>query len=384
MRRLRVWGLGALAVVALVALAAPPGPRTTRTATIAIAAPALARGVVHVHSTRSDGSGTIDEIAAAASQAGLQFVLVTDHGDGTRPPLAPAYRSGVLVIDGLEISTTHGHYVALGLGQAPYRLAGDAADVVEDVRRLGGFGLVAHPDSPRASLAWRDWQAPVDGLEWFNLDSEWRDDSALRLARALVAYPFRPVPSLALLAGEGGGMLPRWASLAAQRRVIGVAAVDAHARLGREGGFDGAWINLRAPGYAALFATAQVSVELAAPLDGDAARDAASVLDALRGGRTFSTIAARAAAGRVAIVAERGGVTARMGQFLRGSRTGRGHRRGRRAGRRGHQDRVRRQDDHPDVRVVDLQPRARSRGGRPRLPGRGGLAVRAIASSRGR
>jgi hypothetical protein len=313
-----VWGLGALAVGGLAALAAPPGPRTTRTTSIAIAAPAVARGVVHVHSTRSDGSGTIDEIAAAAAQAGLQFVVVTDHGDGTRPLLAPAYRAGVLVIDAVEISTTHGHYLALGLGQAPYRLAGDAADVVEDVRRLGGFGVVAHGDSPRPALAWRDWQAPIDGLEWFNLDSEWRDDAVLRLARALIFYPFRPVPSLALLAGDGGGMLPRWAALAAQRRVIGLAAVDAHGRLGREGGFDGAWINLRAPGYAALFATAQVSVELDAALGGDATPDAAAVFAALRGGRSFSTIAARAAAGRVAISAERGGVTARMGQFLGG------------------------------------------------------------------
>jgi hypothetical protein len=314
-----VWGLGALAVIGLAALAMPPGPRATRTATVAIAAPALARGAVHVHSTRSDGSGTIDEIADAAAQAGLQFVVVTDHGDGTRPPLAPAYRAGVLTIDAVEISTTHGHYLALGLGQAPYRLAGDAADVVEDVRRLGGFGVVAHPDSPRPALAWRDWDAPVDGLEWFNLDSAWRDDSALRLARALFAYPFRPVPSLALLAGDGGGLLPRWAALAAQRRVVGLAAVDAHARLGREGGFDSAWINLRVPGYAALFGTAQVSVELDAPLRGDAASDAPTVIEALRGGRSFSTIAARAAAGRVAIVAERSGVRARMGQFLGGT-----------------------------------------------------------------
>jgi hypothetical protein len=314
-----VWGLGALAVIGLGALAVPPGPRTTRAATAAIAAPAIARGVVHVHSTRSDGSGTVDEIAAAAAQAGLEFVVVTDHGDGTRPPLAPAYRSGVLVIDAVEISTTHGHYAAFGLGQAPYRLAGDAADVVEDVRRLGGFGVVAHPDSPRPALAWRDWEAPVDGLEWFNLDSEWRDDSAPRLARALFAYPFRPVPSLALLAGDGGSLLPRWATLAARRRVIGLAAVDAHARLGREGGFDGAWINLRVPGYAALFRTAQVSVELDAPLRRDAASDAATILDALRGGRSFSTIAARAGAGRVAITAERGAGRARMGQFLGGA-----------------------------------------------------------------
>ena len=311
--------MGALAVMGLAALAAPPGPRATRTAAFTIAPAATARGVVHVHSTRSDGSGTIDEIAAAAARASLRFVVITDHGDGTRPVMAPAYRHGVLVIDGVELSTTHGHYLALGLGQAPYRLAGDAADVVEDVRRLGGFGVVAHPDSPKPGLSWRDWQAPVDGLEWFNLDSEWRDDSSLRLARALVYFPIRPVPSLALLAGDGGSLLPRWAAMAAERRVIGLASVDAHARLGSEGGFDRAWVSVRAPGYETLFATAQVSVELDAALGGDAGRDAAAVLRALRDGRTFSTIAARAAAGRVAIVAERGGVRARMGAFLPGT-----------------------------------------------------------------
>ena len=319
MRRWRVGILGALGVVALAALAAPPGPSPTIPAAFSIGAPALLRGVVHVHSTRSDGSGTIDEIAAAAARDGLGFVVVTDHGDGTRPVLAPAYRSGVLVIDAVEISTTHGHYLALGLGQAPYRLAGDAADVVADVRRLGGFGVVAHPDSPKPALSWRDWQAPIDGLEWFNLDSEWRDDAAPRLARALIYYPLRPVPSLGLLAGDAGAMLPRWAALAALRRVIGLAAVDAHARLGSEGGFDRAWLNLRAPSYDALFGAAQVSVEMDAAPSGDAARDAAAVLTALRGGRSFSTITARAAAGRLAIAADRGDRRARMGQFLGGA-----------------------------------------------------------------
>jgi hypothetical protein len=67
------------------------------------------RGVVHVHGRASDGRGTFDEIAAAAAAAGLQFVIVTDHGDGTRKPEPPAYRSGVLVIDAVEISTRGGH-----------------------------------------------------------------------------------------------------------------------------------------------------------------------------------------------------------------------------------------------------------------------------------
>ena len=68
----------------------------------------------------------------------------------------PAYRFGVLCVERDEISTTGGHYAAIGLGQAPYPLAGEPRDVAEDVRRLGGFGIVTHPLSPKRDLAWHD------------------------------------------------------------------------------------------------------------------------------------------------------------------------------------------------------------------------------------
>ena len=38
------------------------------------------RGAIHVHTRRSDGTGTMETVAEAASAAGLQFVIVTDHG----------------------------------------------------------------------------------------------------------------------------------------------------------------------------------------------------------------------------------------------------------------------------------------------------------------
>ena len=148
--------------------------------------PPTARGVFHVHSDRSDGSATVDDIAAAAARAGLQFVIFTDHGDGTRTPDAPVYRSGVLCIDAVEISTTGGHYIALGLPVAPYPLAGEPYAVVEDVRRLGGFGIVAHPGSAKADLGWTDAGLAYDGIEWLNGDSQWRDESRRTLGGAVV------------------------------------------------------------------------------------------------------------------------------------------------------------------------------------------------------
>src|SRR5438094_422505 len=162
-------------------------------------------GIVHVHTTRSDGRGTPDEIAAAAARAGVSFIVFTDHGDATRTPDAPVYRSGVLCLDAVEISTSGGHYVALDMPAAPYPLAGEPRDVVDDVRRLGGFGIAAHPDSPKAELRWSDWNAPVDGVDGINPDTSWRVHAAsgfrsrFRLVEGLLHYPTRPaetVPSL--------------------------------------------------------------------------------------------------------------------------------------------------------------------------------------------
>ena len=144
-----------LAAVFLWLLATLPPRAAVASGTVAEAIRArTVAGAFHVHSTRSDGSGDREAIAAAAARAGLQFVVITDHGDATRPPDPPAYLHGVLCIDAVEISTNGGHLIALDMPAAPYPLGGEAAAVVEDVMRLGGMPVAAHPDSAKAELAW--------------------------------------------------------------------------------------------------------------------------------------------------------------------------------------------------------------------------------------
>ena len=84
-RRFRIPAI-VLAVTALVLFALLP-PRTNHTASPPAS---TVRGAFHIHSSRSDGSGSVAAIAAAAARAGLQFIILTDHGDGTRTPDAPA------------------------------------------------------------------------------------------------------------------------------------------------------------------------------------------------------------------------------------------------------------------------------------------------------
>ena len=247
-------------------------------------------GAYHVHTTRSDGIADKAAVAAAAARAGLNFVIITDHGDGTRPPDPPVYIDGVLCIDGVEISTDDGHYVALGMSAAPYPLGGAAPAVVEDVTRLGGFGIAAHPDSPKPSLRWRDQAAAVDGIEWLSADSEWRDEPRRTVVRALVDYLVRPAAALASLLDRPTATLARWDAMSARREVVALAAHDAHGGIGGaiEDG-ERAWV-ARLPSYEATFKSMAIRAIVYQPLTGDAPADATAILQAIRAGRVFSTI----------------------------------------------------------------------------------------------
>ena len=284
-------------------------------------APVVVRGALHVHSVRSDGSGTVPEIAAAARRAGLDFVVLTDHGDGMRAPAPPVYRSGVLCLDGIEISTDGGHYMALGLPRAPYPLGGDAAGVVEDVARLGGFGIVAHPASPKPDLAWRDWSLPVDGVEWMNADSQWRDEGWPALAAAAVGFGFRPAESLATILDRPEAALAQWDRQTARRRVVGLAGADAHARvpLGIGGREDGAGLALRFPSYETLFRAFSVRVEQPRAWSGEPGIDTEALLGAVRAGRTYSVIDALGELAHFRYRARSGDAVIEMGERVPGT-----------------------------------------------------------------
>jgi hypothetical protein len=278
------------AVIFFLFATSPAAPRSTAWAGDAGIPPRTVSGAVHVHTTRSDGAADRATVAAAAARAGLAFVIIADHGDGTRPPEAPAYLDGVLCIDGVEISTNGGHYVAPGLPQAPYPLGGEAAAVVEDVARLGGFGFAAHADSARPELAWTDWSLPIDGVEWLNADSEWRNEGRARLLRVLFDYLVRPGPAMASMLDRPVATLTKWDVLSSRRRLVAVAGHDAHGGIGR-GEEGGAWRGVPVPSYEASFRTFATRVVLDAPITGhDAAADAAAVLAALRAGRTFTAV----------------------------------------------------------------------------------------------
>ncbi len=249
----------------------PPGDGWARTV-----------GIVHVHTTLSDGGGTPEEVIRAARATGAAFLGITDHNTLDAKPLE-GYRDGVLVLVGAEISTPVGHVLGLGLDRDPaFRFNGDGLDTLEDVRDLGGIPFAAHPFSPRPDLRWSGWDlAGPWGLELLNGDSDARS-AGPRLLLSAGLYRMNPGYALLQALKPPVEVLHRWDEMLARRDVVGLAASDAHSHLN----LAKRWA-VRFPSYEALFALSRNHLLLERPLSGDAAADRAAVLDALRRGRFY-------------------------------------------------------------------------------------------------
>jgi hypothetical protein len=256
-----------------------------------------ASGVIHVHTTHSDGRGTPEDVVAAAQNAGLAFVVITDH-NGFEARHLEGYSGSVLTMVGTEISTRSGHVVALGLQEPTYRFTDDALDVMQDIRDLGGVEVVAHPDHPRDDFRWTPWDLGGPwGIEILNSDSQWRQAGWFQTAAALFAYPINPTYALLKVMTPPVALVAQWDRLLESRNVFGVAGADAH-------GF---------PSYESVFKLARNHVVLEKPLTRNAADDTQAITSSLRRGRSYIAVDALAPADQFFFIAEQGGQQWTMG-----------------------------------------------------------------------
>ncbi len=232
--------------------------------------PGEIRGAYHVHTSHSDGRGTLDEVARAAREAGLSFVVVTDHN--VMSPEEQGYRDGVLVVQGSEVSAPYGHVVALGTSRALDREE-RRKDTLGTIRLLGGRAALAHPFHPRRPFTRWD-RADFAAFEAISNDSFWggvvHRRAYGRVALALLDFPWDPPRSTLDFFRYPAEELARYDALA--RAADGrpppalLCAADAHG-----------W-----PSYRAAFEA--FSMHLPMALSGDARADAPAVLDRLLDG----------------------------------------------------------------------------------------------------
>jgi hypothetical protein len=250
--------------------------------------------VVHVHSTYSDGTASVDEIAVAAQVAGADAVLLTDHDslqarrDGWEGP-----REGVVVLVATEVSPKSGHYLAFGVDREIPHAGRSAREIADAVRDAGGVGFAAHPFSTGGrmlapALARRivlphGWPAlgdprGFDGIELWSLTTDaaegWRTPGeALRWMRD---------PETAIAVGPPSEHLRRWDALSAKRRVPAIGGLDGHQPGVRVAG------RVRSPlSHRRTFGLLRTHLLCERPLTGVPETDWRIVLGALRSGAAW-------------------------------------------------------------------------------------------------
>jgi hypothetical protein len=172
------------------------------------------RGDLHTHTLHSDGRRSPAELAAEARAAGLDFLASTEHNTSSAS-LGWGGHAGpdLLVLDGQEVTTRDGHWLALGLAPGAvvdwrYRAAdGALGRVLAGLHAGGGLAVAAHPFCPFPGCAWRFGWRGLDAVEVWN--GPWTSDDEAALAawdRLLAAAPAgRFVPAVGGSDAHGDG-----------------------------------------------------------------------------------------------------------------------------------------------------------------------------------
>ena len=144
------------------------------------------RGDLHLHTVHSDGERDPGEMVSAAHAGGLDFIVSTEHNTNSANRVWPGCRTGsLLVIPGEEVTTRHGHWLAVGLpahGWVDWRYGprdGVFPRFAAEVRDAGGLVVAAHTAVPLPGSAWEFGFADVDAIEVWN--GRWNVDDELSL-----------------------------------------------------------------------------------------------------------------------------------------------------------------------------------------------------------
>ena len=193
-------------------------------------------GAFHVHTRYSDGTGSVPDVIDAAKEAGLDFIVLSDHDTmAARREGWEGSHEGLTVILAPEITPLRqGHVLAMNVDHCLGYAATHNRTVLDDIAKQGGYAIIAHPmGKHKPSLMirhapWYDWQHPVvKGLEIWSYTHDWVDGVAWW--RLPAAYEFWKHPQRRVR-GPEQVTLARWDRLGRERCIAGWGGLDCHAK----------------------------------------------------------------------------------------------------------------------------------------------------------
>jgi hypothetical protein len=246
-------------------------------------------GNVHVHTCYSDGTALHAEVAQAAVEAGLDFVIVTDHNvwvDGVE-----GYYDDVLLLVGEELHDVRcrpqaSHLLAFNAEAELAPMASDVQALIDEVSRRDGLCYLAHPfersspvDPELDAIPWRDWNVRgYTGIELWNYMSEFKGLLRNRLAALFYAH----FPAVGIR-GPYQTALWKWDELLADgKRISVIGAADAHGKSYSLGP-----VSRDVFPYEHLFRCVNTHVLTDVPFNGDLDHDRKLIYGGLQAGRTW-------------------------------------------------------------------------------------------------
>jgi hypothetical protein len=252
-------------------------------------------GNLHAHTRYSDGAGDHDDLARAAIEAGLDFIVATDHNvyvgglDGYRY----IDNRRTLLLIGEEIHDVRrrpqkNHLLVYEAKRELSPMASNPQRLLDAVRASGGLSFAAHPIDPAAplfhedDLSWIDWDLQgLTGIEIWNFMSEYK--SLLSSWPRAMYYAYNPGT---ITRGPFAETLTLWDQLhRAGNRLVGVGGADAHAARYTLGPLS----RVLFP-YRFLFEAINTHVLIEQPPSGDLEQDRRQLFRAIERGRCFTAL----------------------------------------------------------------------------------------------
>ncbi len=249
------------------------------------------KGLTHVHSHASTGSGTYDEIIKSAQRLKFDYLFFTELNPDFHKTGAEGYHQNLLVLSGGEYSYLDSRlmYYNVAFSDPPVGKGKSQvffADLLSQKNRApdSGFVILAHP-----FLSKYLWSGPypegLNGIEIINLkrvlEAAWLNSKVSSIT-SLFFYPFNPNLALIRLYNDSQEELFLWDQLNKSNKTFGFMGTDATARAVIFPGFD-----LKFPSYETSFAIGSNHLLITDELTGDSDRDSEKVLTALQKGQFY-------------------------------------------------------------------------------------------------